>query len=390
MYRFTSEQRRARLALRHHLATPAESVEEVAASLVGMHSSDPTTVYLTARARVPDFRRDDLDNTLYTERTLLRHLGMRRTLFVVPRDLAAVMDAGCTRLLAAPQRRRLVAYLQKQGVAEDGDTWLADVEERALAALHRIGPATAMELRSEVPELTTKLTFGEGKTWGGEVGVSTRVLFLLATGGQIVRTRPRGTWLSSQYRWALMADWLSESLADMDTAPAQAELVRRWLFSYGPGSLVDIAWWTGWGKGVTSQALDACGAVGADIDGVPGFVLPDDLDPTPQPDPWVAFLPSLDSSIMGWKERTWYLGDHQPALYDRNGNAGPTIWADGRVVGGWTQSTEGRIRYRLLDDIGQDSGLLVEQEAARLEAWLSGSRLTPRFRTPLEKELAGK
>ena len=49
-------ERRARLALRHHLARPATAVEPVAASLVGLHSSDPATVYPAARSRVAGFQ----------------------------------------------------------------------------------------------------------------------------------------------------------------------------------------------------------------------------------------------------------------------------------------------------------------------------------------------
>ena len=51
--------------------------------------------------------------------------------------------------------------------------------------------------------------------------------------------------------------------------------------------------------------------------------------------PWVALLPGLDSTVMGWKERAWFLGGHQHALFDVNGNAGPTVWCNGRIVGGW-------------------------------------------------------
>jgi hypothetical protein len=388
MKRFSAEERRRRLGHRHHLSASAVSVDEVAASLVGLHSSDPATVYLGCRARLDDFTGSQLERALYEDRTLLRMLGMRRTMFVVPRDLAAAMDAGCTKFLAAPERRRLIGFLERQGVAENGDTWLRDVEGRTSRALDRIGPATAKQLTTEVPELATKLKFGEGKTWGGQVGVSTRVLFLLATSGQIVRGKPLGTWLSSQYQWATMTGWLPEGLAQISSDAAQIELVRRWLASYGPGSLADIAWWTGWGKRVTEAALAGCRAVVVDMAGQPGYALPHDLELSEENADWAAFLPSLDSTIMGWKEREWYLGAHQHVLYDRNGNAGPSIWFNGRVVGGWSQGPEGDVRYRLLDDVGSSGQMLIAAAAGPLEEWLGDSRLVPRFRTPLEKELS--
>jgi hypothetical protein len=92
---------------------------------------------------------------------------------------------------------------------------------------------------------------------------------------------------------------------------------------------------------------------------------------------------------MGWKEREWYLGPHAGLLFDRSGNAGPTVWRDGRVVGGWAQRRDGEVAVRLLEDVGADARAAVEAEAERLAAWLGDARVTPRFRTPLERELSG-
>ena len=84
---------RRRLLVRHDLAGPCASVEQVAGDLVGVHSSDPATVILSLRARLDPFVVADLEDALYERRSLLRMLAMRRTMFVVPLDLAAVMDA---------------------------------------------------------------------------------------------------------------------------------------------------------------------------------------------------------------------------------------------------------------------------------------------------------
>ena len=91
---------------------------------------------------------------------------------------------------------------------------------------------------------------------------------------------------------------------------------------------------------------------------------------------------------MGWQARDWFLGQHRAALFDRTGNIGPTVWWEGRVVGGWAQRASGEIVLRLLEDIGADGAAAVSGQAARLEAWLGANRVTPRFRTPLERELS--
>lgn len=378
------------MAARHHLARPAASVEDAVAGLVGLHSSDPVTVHLSVFARVLDFTPPDLEDALYERKTLVRMLGMRRTMFVVPLDVAAIMDEACTKAIAPRERRRLIKHLTDQGIAKDAERWLDDVCERTLQALRARGEAAAVELTKDVPELGNKIVFGGGTTWAGQMGVSTRVLFLLAAEGRIVRTRPRGSWISGQYRWAELETWLGAPLPAIDHDEACAELLRRWLRAFGPGTTTDIRWWTGWTVKQTKASLIDVGAIEVGLgDGVTGWVLPDDLEDTDPPGRWVLLLPGLDSTVMGWKERDWFLGPHGHLLFDRNGNAGPTIWADGRVVGGWTQMPDGRIATKLLEDVDARTRKLLRAESERLEAWFGDARITPRFRSPIDRELRG-
>jgi hypothetical protein len=93
---------------------------------------------------------------------------------------------------------------------------------------------------------------------------------------------------------------------------------------------------------------------------------------------------------MGWQAREWYLGDHKAALFDTNGNAGPTIWSDGRIVGGWAIRPSGEVVMKLLEDVGREAHVAIDEEAGRLTAWLRGVSSMPRFPTPLYKELVGR
>jgi len=101
----------------------------------------------------------------------------------------------------------------------------------------------------------------------------------------------------------------------------------------------------------------------------------------------IALLPALDATTMGWNERAWYMGKHTPRLFDRNGNAGPTVWLDGGVVGGWAQRRDGEVVYKLLEDVGAEGRHEVEAQAQSVADWLGSTRVVPRFRTPLEQEL---
>jgi hypothetical protein len=152
--------------------------------------------------------------------------------------------------------------------------------------------------------------------------------------------------------------------------------------------VADLKWWTGLTLGQVRKALGALDVEEVDLEGTPGVVLADDTGPTPAPEPWVALLPSLDPTTMGWQQRGWYLGDHGKELFDTNGNAGPTVWSDGKVVGGWAQRKTGEVVFRMLEDVGRAVTGAVEAEAARLTAWLGAVRVTPRFPTPLQRQLS--
>ncbi|HLX35452.1 MAG TPA: winged helix DNA-binding domain-containing protein [Candidatus Limnocylindrales bacterium] len=391
--RISTAARRARLATRQALApnAAAGSPEEVARRLVGIHGTDPTSTYIACWTRVPGFESPQLEAALFDERSLIRTYGMRRTQFLVPLDLASVVHAACATLVAG-QRARLERLIAEAGITDEPAEWLVAVEAQTLEALRRSGGSTAAELSAEVEGLRARIPFGEGRRWQGEMGVSTRVLMLLSGENRILRGRPRGSFVSSLYQWVPTDAWVPGALREIPEDEAQAELVRRYLGTYGPATTRDVRWWTGWTVAETKRALGALRAIEVELDdGARGWVLPGDAkvdDPAAAGSrPWVALLAALDSTIMGWQERGWYLGEHAPRLFDTNGNAGPTIWLDGRAVGAWAQRRSGEIRWQLLEDVGADARSTIEARVAALAAWLGERRFLPRFRTPLEQEL---
>jgi Winged helix DNA-binding domain len=391
-------ERRARLAVRHHLA-PGEragTVTAAAADIIGLHGTDPASVYLAAWARTCPVDQAAVEHALYEQRSLVRMLGMRRTVFVVPASLVPVIQASCTDQIAERMRRHLARQVQESGIAADAPAWLTEVGQATVRALAARGTATGAELAQAEPRLRAQIVYAGDKSYGGPVNLTTRLLTLLSAEGLIARGRPRGGWTSTQFEWSV-----AEARQDLSAPAARAELARRWLRAFGPALVADLQWWAGWTASQVRQALASLDVTEADIDGAPGVMLADDepaVGPeSPAPEPWPALLPALDPTAMGWRERAWYVGEHGPALFDRSGNIGPTAWWDGRIVGGWAQRKDGEIAVRLLEDTGAEAAAALAAEAQRLRAWIGSdprnagnprTRVTPRFRTPLERELA--
>jgi hypothetical protein len=381
----SDDERRARLAVRHALAPAARvATPELATRAVTvLHSTEPATVYLSLWARVPDLAVADVDRALAADRSMVKQLAMRRTLFVFPRELLPAAWGSASARLADTERKRIAKDVVLAGVATDGEAWLDRARTAVLDELAgEPDGLTAQELRERVPQVAVKLDLAGGSGW-----VLGRVLTHLGATADIVRGANTLHWRLSRPRWTLMRDWLGSVPAPCSADEGYAEMVRRWLASFGPGTEADLVWWLGATKSAVRRALSHVGAVPVSLDGGgTGWVLPDDETPEEAPEPWVALLPVLDPTVMGWKDRGFYLGPHGPALFDRNGNAGTTAWVDGRVVGCWVQDTDGRVRVVLLEEVAAAQRVALEREADRLTRWLDGAGVGTVYPSPAMRD----
>ncbi|WP_091533137.1 winged helix DNA-binding domain-containing protein [Microlunatus soli] len=389
--RITNQDRQTRLARRQRLAAEsrARDVGDLTNSLVALHATDPATIYLSAWTRVDGFGTDDLDAAFYIDRSLVKHMAMRRTLFVFDRDTLADAQSGASDRVAASESRRLLSDVRKAGLFDDPERWLARAKAAALEMLADGREATSTELRDDIPELQGATVYGVGKSWGGDVPVGPRVLTILSAEGKIVRGSNRGDWAASRPRWTAMDAWLGEPLRP--NPDGHDAMVERWLRSFGPGTVNDLKWWLGSTISAVKKSLAELPVVEVDLDGAIGYLMADDLGPADPVQPWTALLPGLDPTIMGWADRDWYLNpEHRKLLFDSNGNAGPTAWADGRAVGGWWQDDDGVVRLQLLEDIGTERSGILQDQASELTQWLGGRRILPRFPSPLAKQVNGR
>jgi hypothetical protein len=383
----SDDERRSRLAVRHALAPSAGvgTVEAAVQAMTCLHATEPASVYLSAHAR-SGATADSIERALYDDRTVVRQLAMRRTVFAFPRALLPAAWASASARVAAQLSARLAKEVETNGLAPDGAAWVAETSAEVLAELGK-APATTRSLRERIPRLEVRLEMSPGKKYGGEFPIAPRLLGVLAAHGTVLRGRNDGNWKTSRPFWTLATEWLGEDLAPVDEQAGYAELVRRWLGTFGPGTEADIVWWLGATKAAVRRALADVSAVEVELaDGSPAWLLPDDLDEVAAPDEsWAALLPALDPTTMGWKGRDFYLGEHAEKVFDSNGNGGPTMWWNGRIVGGWTQEPDGTVVLVPVDRLPRGSRPELEAAAERLTAWLDGDVVRSIYQTPLAR-----
>ena len=389
------------LAHKQHLlpASHLADVVQVTRDIVALHATAATGPYLSLWARVPDFQRQELEDALYERRELARVHCMRMTLHAVPSDEVPFFFQAYVKRHARAEFRGWEPLLVQAGICQEGEAeaLLKKLHRRVLDVLTEKGPSTLREISQAVPELKAKIRHDVGKSYEGEFSIGSRLMPSMCALGLLIRARPRGSWRSNLYEYAALSDWLPDvDLESVTPQEARAWLVRRYLAAFGPATFDDIQWWTGFSKSETEKALEALkpAAVEVAIEGLgDGYLmLADDvqrLRDFAQPDVSHAFfLPGLDPHIMGYYARRRFLSpEHHAKVFDRAGNAMPTVWVNGRVVGAWGQRKEGGVIYSLFEPVGEEERALLAGEVQRLESFLGGEFLPSRTHTPFTRAL---
>ena len=378
---------RARAA---HLDRSGGSAAGIAAALVALHGTDPASLHLSVHARQPDRPLAaliaELRGVLDDDRSVLRLLGMRRTLHGVAARLAPAVQRLAAERLHRDRLKTAAAVLDAAGAPP-----LDALRGPVLDALGD-GDLDTDALQARVPVLASRVRLAQGKSYASEAAVARFVLEAMGTAGDVVRARVLGGWRSGRTTWAAMARWAPDLGPVPPKIEAYAALATAWLRAFGPGTVEDLAWWAGLPKGDARAALAALGpaVVEVEVRGWPGvrYALAEQTW-SDSPPVGVALLPALDPSGMCWTDRRPFL---DPALagplFDRSGNLAPTVWLDGRVVGGGAVREGGEVVFRVLDDGAGGAAGAVAEEAARLQEALDGEVVAPRFPSALCKALA--
>ena len=108
--RITDDERRRRIGVRQALSAAhrLDDVTRVTEAMTVLHATEAATVHLAVHARTTGTSPADVDRALYDDRTLVKQLAMRRTLFVMPCDLLPAAHRWVDRILrSAPLALRL-------------------------------------------------------------------------------------------------------------------------------------------------------------------------------------------------------------------------------------------------------------------------------------------
>lgn len=355
-----------RMVLRkQHLAedSRARDVLRVADDICGLHATGTVEPYLSLFARMPGFEKGDLDQELYVDRSMVKMRCMRGTLHILTAEMAPMVHAATRAMVDRLSSR----YAQFRGLGAERYPGVS----QAIMEVVRGREMTPAQIKSEV---------------GTDDNIAAAIS-LMCDHGLLARIGSRDNWRAKSYRYAIFAErYPTIDLARYGESEGVALLVHRYLRSYGPATVNDIAWWSGLSKRTVLDALEVIGGqtvtVGmAGMDGDFVMLRSDEglLERVSHEGGWtVNLLPALDPYIMGYKERRRYL-DHAryDQVFDRGGNATSTVLVDGRVVGVWAfvEGPEAAVRLTLFEEVEGALSRLIEERARQVGRFLAGGEV---------------
>jgi len=308
---------------KQHLTDEAKTddIVQIARDIYGLHATGPTTPYVSLFARARDFTRNKLDEQLYVKRTLGKIRCVRTTVHVLPRETIPIAFAA-TKGIVEPNSEDFCRHL---GITKEQ---YEDASREILGILKGTGLST-LQIKKQL---------------GAKLNASP-IVNLMCDQGLLMRGQSGRGWKSNTHTYYLFSDYFPEmNLNAVDQAQARELTVRQYLAAYGPATVKDISWWSGFSITEVRRILkrlehETTEVVIPELKGTYLMLAADEAAMRSlefSDKPVVNLLPASDPYLMGYKERERYLDyKYYELVFDRSGNGTSTILIDGRVVGVW-------------------------------------------------------
>jgi hypothetical protein len=366
----------ARRLERHALSAPAPgarpasaSPANVVAAICGAHAQVMSAAELSVGLRIPGSTRVDVRRALWEERTLVKTRGPRGTVHLLPTADLPMWTGALSTLPPPPYTQGANALLTPEQtdevVAAIADA-LADAElttdELTDEVVARTGPWAG--------DLVMEAFQGKWPRWVQAMATATTrgaMCFGPNRGRKVTYTSPR--------RWL-------PGFEPADGARAKAELLKRYLHSYGPATPAQFARWLAAPQSWATELFDSLAGAGeleqVEVEGAVGWVVAGDTAASAEPPTGVRLLPYFDAYGVGTYPRELVFPGRAAERALAGGQAGnfPVLLVDGVVAGVWHQRRSGRmvnVTVEPLRELREVQRRELDEQVARVGEILEGS-----------------
>jgi hypothetical protein len=281
-------------------------------------------------------------------------------MYVLPKQRVSEVFSATKGML----EQRLEPYLEHLGMTRK------DFKESAELILKIIGSRgiTVNDIKKEIKE-------------GFNVSA---VVNLMCDQGLLIRGNPAKGWKSSLHTYYSFSEFFPDiDLNEVREEDAKKSMVKKYLASFGPVTVTDASWWTGYTKTEIKHFFNEFkdDITLVEISGIERecVLLASDrklLESTGVPKkPLVHLMPLLDPYLMGYKERKRYLTqEHYTRIFDRSGNVTSTILVDGQISGIWDieEGTNPIVKIFLFSRVNPEVSKEIQSKAKKIGKFISG------------------
>jgi hypothetical protein len=345
-----------------HDRTTLPEISKVAKKLLGIHASRFKSPFYSLAARVNAQSLDEIARKVASSIDLTKIRCMRGTLHIVN-----LSDARIYHKATLTQRLRTCSYLLKRAGLQQSDKKL--IQGKILDCLKN-GPKVIGAIICECDKtLRTHYTY--------EPHLIKLVLRTLWEEGKLCIDNMSEAWELEKRRYYLTEIKLGfHSLDGIPKDVAETELIKLYFRTYGPATIEDAMWWSGLGANRIKTVLKDFSHefVALSIDSMSEvFIISnrdlETLHSSTNKEPIVRLLAYEDNLLKAYKvSRKRFLSPkYFNLVYNRAGEAVPTILVNGFVAGTWIHDhSKDKLNLNILKKLPKYIVILMKKEAERL------------------------
>lgn len=340
----------------------ADAVAAVVSVMCGAHAQVAAAAELSVGLRVPGATRTLVRQAVWTDRTVVKSRGPRGTVHLLAAaDLPMWTGALSALPIPAHEKNLLTTEQTAQVIGAIADA-LAEAElttaELTEQVVARTGPWAGERVIDAFQDKWPR--------WIAAMGAATR-------SGAICfgPNRARATTYTSPARWL-------PGFAPMDGPAALADLVRRYLYSYGPATPAQFARWLAVPAPWAVKLFESLDLAAVTVAGTRAWVAAGDTDFPDDRPTGLRLLPYFDAYTVGCHPRELLFPGAAAERALARGQAGnyPVLLVDGTVAGVWHHRRSGRtiqVTVEPLRALGAGQREALEEQVERVGQILEGT-----------------
>ena len=306
------------------------TISEVASNHIGLHSARIMTPYTTLCSRLTEYSPDMLTLHLYKKRELIKLRCMRKTLHIVPHDIACIVHMATLKLRTAD----CLLFFKRNKLSMD-----------YISSFHNIIKNYVSDVLMKPADIENHI-MKHLKINDNKALCAKKILKYYWELGLLCYVNIATDWEREDRRFALTKNYYPElNLSYLSEEEAQDMLVHYYIMRFGPATTKDFSWWSGLSAKVMvnyiAKRKDIITTVNLDGFVSDFYILTEDYKKLSSYRSvgcdWVSLLAYEDPSLKGYYEsRRKYVDDHfYDLFFNQIGEVMPGIMHNGKAIGIW-------------------------------------------------------